>query len=307
MATVSSLINSGLCAFQDLLGTETSKGCTNQIKAAKSIWLIAPGAEFRAGEDYEAEKERLILASKLIPLKGVNTFEENGSEDAVETLSDDTQIVTNEGKYKFTATFTSGLYFNKALHSVKGYRNWNVIIIDGDGVYGTSTTGGGLTGFTTGMMQPAKLTIGSNSAGQKEGIMFQFLDRAELDQDFAFISDSSARKQKGVTQIELSLVNAPADTDTTLTVKAVLAQDKSIAFTGVDYQKFLVTAAGVTANPTAGDDSATEGTYVLTVGALVAAQEGSVKLFDNSGNTSVVKGADGDYYKSNLLTYTVAA
>ena len=259
MATISEQINAGLCTLGDLLGTEISKTCVSQITTARAIWAISPSEEFRAGEDFDSELQRLITSQKLVVLNGVNTFEENGSADAIETLADDTQLVTNLGKYKFDASFTNGMYFHKAVGSLEGFRNWNIIIVTGDGVWGTLSSTGGLKGYTTGMVQRAKLTVGSNSAGQKEGLMFQFLEREELDNDFAFIPNTDARKQKGVTQVALSLVNTPADSDTTLTVKAVFAQNQSVAFTGVDYAKFNFKENGTTANPTAGDDSATDG------------------------------------------------
>jgi len=305
MATTKEMINSGLCALQDVLGTDISKGCVSQIQAAKSIWAIAPGESFRAGEDFESEKTRLILASKLVILNKVNTFEENGSDDAVETLADDTMGVTNEGKYKFLATFTNGVYFNKALHSIKGFRNWNIMIVDGKGVWGTKTTLGGLTGFTTGMIQPAKLQTGTNAAIQKEGLGFQFTDRTELDVDFGFIVDSTARKQKGVTQIELSFVNAPKASDAVVTVKAVLAQDKAIAFTGIGFANFLIGKNATSSAPTGGADTTIPGTYPLATTAISVNDQITVKLF--SENTSVIVGPDGDYYKSNLLSATAIA
>lgn len=303
MSTIAEDINSSLCSLGTTIGGEIGKTCVSQITAAKSIWLISPGEEFVAGQTYESELSRLILAGKLVPLRGVNTFEENGSDDASETLADDTQGVTNEGKYKFLATFTNGMFFNKALHSYKGFRKWNVLIVTNEGIWGTETSTGGLTGYTTGMIQPAKLTVGSNTSIQKEGLMFQFVERPELDSDFAFRSDTAARKVKGVTQVALSFVNAPADTDTTLTVKAVYAQNTSEAFTGIDYAKFLNTVNGSASNPTAGDDSTTTGTFVLTVAALSTADTGVVQF--GSGNATVITGADGDYYKSNALAYTV--
>jgi len=305
--TISQLINAGLCALGNVLGTEISKGCITQITAAKSIWLLKPGEMFRAGETFAAEFERLIKAGSLIVLNNVNTFEESGNDDTTETLDDDTMFVTNEGKYKFDATFTNGMYFNKALHSLKGFRRWNTLIVTTQGIFGKKDAEGNLSGFTTGMIQPSKLVIGSNSQGQKEGLMFQFTERADLDSDYGFIQDTTARKQKGVTQVTLSFVNVPSDTDTTVTIKAHLAQDQNEAFTGEDFNDFLITTDGVTDNPTAGDDSATSGTYVLTKSAVSTGEVLTAQLYDNGSNTAVIKGEDGDYYKSNTITVTAVA
>lgn len=307
MSTIQEDINSGLCTLGELLGTEISKSCISAIKASRSIWAIAPGESFAADQTYESELTRLITNEKLVVLRGVATCTENGSEDASETLEDDTKFITNKGKYAFAATFTNGMYFNKAVGTIEGFKNWNIILVDDNGIWGTKTTNGGLTGFTTGMIQRSKLVIGSNTQGQKEGLMFQFLVREELDDDFAYIPKTTAKKQKGVTQVTLSLTATPSDADTTNSVKAVLAQNESVAFTGIDYLLFLRTIGGVTANPTAGDDSTTEGTFLLTVAAESTGNEGAIRLYDNANNRPVIVGADGDYYKSNTVTYTTVA
>ena len=74
---------------------------------------------------------------------------------------------------------------------------------------------------------------------------------------------------------------------------------------GVDFSDFLGTKAGVTSNPTAGDDSATAGTYVLTVPARVSGEADTIRLYDNTNNVNVIKGSDGDYYRSNIATASV--
>ena len=305
MATIQEEINSGLCSFGSALGTEVGKTCISQINKALAIWLIAPNEKFDKTLTFAAEKDRLIKAGKLVILRGINTFEVSG-DDTTETLSDGTEFVTNEAKLKGTATFTNGMFFNQALHSIKGFRNWNVILVAKDGTWGTTTTIGNLTGFTTGMIQPTPLVVGTDSTVQKEGIMFQFVEPDEFNSNPVFRKDSTQAKQKGVTQVELSLVNAPADADVILTVKAVFAQNRSEVVPGFLFGQFLQKIDGGTENPTAGDDSATSGTYVLTVGALTAAEVGELSLYDNTGNNPVVVGLDGDYYRSNTVTYTVA-
>lgn len=302
MATVAELLNKGKChsdGFGSALGAETSKGCATLITAAKMIILIAPNAEIKKDAELYSEIDRLVLAGQMEILRGVQNFEQNGSDDATETLPDDTMRVTNEGKYAFLASFTNGLFFNKALHSLKGYKRWNVLLVDANGVYGVETETG-LKGFNTGMLQPAKLSFPSPTAGQQEGLRFQFLDRYELDEDYGFIMDSGIRKLKGVTEIKLALVNEPLAADTTVTAKAVLAMDESIAYEGATFADFDLTASGVDKAPTAGDDATTGGTYVLTVPALAAADELVLSM-------PVHKGPDGDYYKANGVSYSIPA
>jgi hypothetical protein len=143
--------------------------------------------------------------------------------------------------------------------------------------------------------------VGTNSEGQKESLSFQFLDRPEFDQDYAYIVDSTARKQLGVTQINLEFVNVPKAGDVVLTVKATLAQDRSVAFTGVDFASFKTSPV----NTTAGTDTVKEGTFVLTVPSVTAGADVTVKLFE--ALNSVIIGPDGDYYKSNLLKAKASA
>jgi hypothetical protein len=300
MATVEELLNKGKCAIDgsgNNLGLETSKGCATLITSAKTIIMIHPNEEIRNGETLEDEIDRLMLAGKMDIARGVQNFEENGSDDATETLPDDTMRVTNEGKYAFLATFTNGLFFNKALHSLKGFKRWDILLVDQNGVYGHRTETG-LAGFTTGMIQPAKLSFPSPSQGQTEGLKFQFLERYELDSDYGFIMDTSLRKLKGVTEVALNYVNEPAATDTDLRVKATLAMDSTTLHEGGGFENFSFTSGGTTNDPSAGDDTGEAGVYDLTISALAAGDSTELRM-------PVHKGADGDFYKGSSVSYDV--
>lgn len=306
MATVSELINAGLCSYGTILGTEISKSCISQITKMRASWYIAPGEEFAAGETFASELSRLILAEKLICIPQVETVSEVGNDDNVDTSDSGIEQTTQEGLYKWELMFKNGAYFNKAIKTtLEGYKRWNHIIVTKDGAWGTTTTTGGFTGFTCGQIKTKKLQLGTSTTSQMEGQTIQYINRDELDLDFAFIPDPLLYKQKGVTQVTLSYVNAPSDTDTVLTVKAVLAQNTSEPFTGITYTKFLHTENGAASNPTAGDDSSTTGTFLLTVAALATSDVTTLRL--GSGSSGVITGADGDYYKSNTLSATVVA
>lgn len=304
MATISELLNKGKCNVEGAgaaLGAETSKGCATLIDKTQMIIAIAPGAELKKDQNVHSEIDRLVLAGKMEIFRGVQNFEENGSEDATETLPDDTTRVTNEGKYAFLAGFTNGLFFNKAMHSMKGFKRWNILLVDEKGMYGVETPTG-LTGFTTGMIQPAKLGFATPTTGQTEGLRFQFLERYELDSDYGFIMDSSIRKLKGVTEVKLEFENDPIATDTTITAKAVLAMDESVEYEGADFEDFKLTVNSETKNPTAGDDTTTSGVYPLTL--ATPALEAGDELYLSM---PVHKGPDGDYYKSIGVSYSIPA
>lgn len=298
---VSELLNKGKCNLSDTLGLETSKGCATLITAAKTIVAIHPNEEIKKDQNLMDEIDRLVLAGKMDFMTNIQNFEENGSDDATETLADDTMRVTNEGKYAFLATSTDGLFRNRALHAtMKGFKRWNIMIIDTNGIYGHETETG-LKGFSTGMIQPAKLTFPSPSQGQVEGLRFQFLKRWELDEDYGFIMDSSLKKLIGVTEVELEYENAPAAADTNVTVNAVLAMDASIKYEGATFSDFKVRVDGEDNVLTAGDDSAAAGTYPLTITDALAAEDG-VRTY-----MPVHKGPDGDYYKSLGVSYDIPA
>lgn len=310
--TAQELANLGVCGAGNALGTNIDNGCADILKAAHSIWLVSPSLVIAEDEDITLTYIQTLQAQgKLVILQGVNTFEENGSDDAVETLADDTMITTNEGKYKFMATFVHGMYFQIALGSVRGYGNWRTMYVDKEGkILLTENATGGFKGFKTNEIKRSKLSMPSNSESMKQGLEFQLTERFEMD-DYPVVwypenLGFDPRQVEPITQVHLELVNAPADTDTTLTIKATFRRGKKDAFSGAAFGDWLATANGATSNPTAGDDSVTEGTYILTVSALVSGQTGSIKLYDNGNNRDVVT-VDGSLFKSNTLTWTVSA
>ena len=193
MSTITTLLNLGSCGAGSVLGTGSKKGCLKQLTSARSIWAFNPGQAFAAASTFDETAVQLMQAKgNLIVLQGINTFEENGDDDNIETLDDTTKIVTTEGKYAFFATFTNGLDFNAALHTLKGYGNWNMAIVTSKGdIWGAIDTAGGFTGFDTGMVQPAKLQVGTTQAGQKEGLLFQFLDRDEVDSGYGLMEKAN--------------------------------------------------------------------------------------------------------------------
>lgn len=311
--TAAELSNLGICGAADVLGTNTEKGCADIIIAAHSIWLLRPSLVIPVGTTINlAYITTLQKAGDLIVIQGINTFEENGSDDAIETLDDDTMIKTNLGKYKFLATFTHGLYFQEALGSVEGFSKWRTVIVDKEGsILLTSHITGGYKGFKTGLISRKKLQFPSNTTGLKQGLEWQLLERFEMDDNYVLWQSENLgfdpRQVEPVTQVELSLVNAPAATDTAITVKAVVRRGRQDAVAAALFGQWLQTIDGGTENPTAGDDSATAGTYVLVIGALSENEVGTFQMYDNSNNSNIIEIAGDGLYKSNILNYVVTS
>lgn len=312
MATIAELANKGACGAGSVLGTNSKKGCSKQLTSARALWLFAPGKGFASSDTLSLSTVQTLQAKgELIVLQGVKTFEENGDDNNIETLDDTTKRVTNEGKYAYRCDFTNGLDFNAALHSLKGYGNWNVAVVTANRqIYGAKlNSSGGFSGFDTGMLQPEKLRPGTTQEGQREGLMWQFLDPDEVNSEFVLIEgkelDFNPLSVEGINEVVLSYVNTPSDTDTTITVKATL-KDMKTAVSGGTYSDFLRKVDGVTSNPTAGDDSSTAGTYVLTVSAVSTGDVETIELYDNANNRDVIT-LDGDLYQSKTATATAVA
>lgn len=311
--TAQELANLGTCDAGAALGFNTDTGCADLLEAAEAIWLLAPSLRISPTQEINAAYiKTLQMAGQLVIIKGINTFTENGNDDAIETLEDDTQILTNKGKYKFMATFANyGLYFNRALTSIEGKGGWRTAIVDKKGdVFLTRNDDLETFGFTTGMIRQTKLQVATNTVGTKSGFEFQMLNRYELDEYYVRWAnenlDFDPRLVEPVTQVWLSLVNAPADTDTVTTVKAVADRGRKVAITGINFDQFLNTIDGATENPTADDDEATgDGIYVLTNASAVSSNEvGALRLYDNANNSPIVD-VGGVLYKSNTVAYTV--
>lgn len=305
------ITNLGACGSKDALGFNTDRGCPDFLKALHSIWLTPPDVVIPPGVINEAYIKSLQMAGDLIVIKGINDFVENGNDDAIETLGDDTQLFQNKGKYKFLATFAEdGLYLNRALSSIEGHGNWNVMIVDIKGdIFFTTHKSGGYKGFTTGMIRQVKLQFSTFATGTKSGLEWQFINRYEMDDNVRTWKnenlDFDPRQVESITQVFLSLVNAPADLDVVLTVKAAVERGRESAVSGALFSQWLQTIDGATSNPTAGDDSVTPGTYILTIPALATGELGTVRLFDNSENSNIIDIAGYGLVKSNTVDYTV--
>ncbi|WP_109437820.1 hypothetical protein [Aquimarina sp. AU119] len=311
MALVKDLVNLGSCGVGNSLGMNVSLGCKQRIVAAQTIGAFTPGAFMDPNQELtEAYFLQLMEEGKIDLATNVTSFEENGSDDAIETLEDDTQIVTNEGKYKFMATFTSGLYLNRALHSLKGFGSRDIFIIDKEGsIILTKRNAGGVKGFTTGMIQPGKLQFPSNTVGQKESLMFQFLNRFEMDDNYVIIEkenlDFDPRIINGVSQVTLSYVNDPTAADTTITFEAVLTQDNKTPLEGLESNDIEFAVNGTVQSITPAPVVGFPGRYTATVTALASAENTSLRLHNTTDSRTIIN-KDGSLYKSLTLTKLVA-
>lgn len=308
MANLNTIINLVVCGVASALGTGF-KGCRPYLKKTQELWLVSRGFVFDGARALDATyAEELQAEGKLIVVKKIQGFTDNSSEDQIETLENGVKRTTTLGLYEFLVNFINGIYFHSALTSLNSFGSYDVLFVDTEGnIIGTKASNGGLKGFSVGMLQASRLTFATDTTGQREGLAFQLTDRAELDENYVFIQKQSTfdpRTLEGVNEVDLEYVNAPAAADTTLTIKATLRQSGAV-LSGLAFGDFLVKKNSVVANPTAGDDSVTAGTYPLTIAALVSTDVVDSSLYDNA-NSRIAVVSDGALYKSNTITATVA-
>ncbi len=313
MATISEILNVVQCGLGNPLGTGTV-GCKASLKKTASLWFTKRGFKYDSTKILnDAYISELKSAGKLIIVKGIKTFEDNSTDDTIETLSDKTSSVASLGLYQFNVKFVNGLAFQAALTSLRSFNSYDVTMVDGDNnIFGTKATDGSLKGFSTNMVNPGRLSFLTDSEGsQKQSLAFQLSDRDEVDSNYIFVDNKSLesgfspKSIDGVNEVVLSFTAVPVNAATSISVKATLKQDGS-AFTGVLYSDFLINKNGTSSNATAGSDSSTTGTFVLTVAALATDDVLDISLYDNT-NSRIGVVLDGEVYKSNTTSTVVVA
>ncbi len=95
MATISDILNVVQCASGDALGTGT-KGRPMNLKKTASFWFTKKGFKFNSSKTLNnAYIDELKASSDLTIVKGIKTFEDNSSDDTIETLSDQTSSLAS--------------------------------------------------------------------------------------------------------------------------------------------------------------------------------------------------------------------
>jgi len=308
MAILKNILNLVSCGLSAVLGTGT-KGCRPFLKKVTALSFLPAGFKLDGSRTLDDEYFTELQASgKLIHVKGIRTFTDNSSDDSMQEEEDGTKQVTKYGLYEFLVQFINGLYFHSALTSLNSFGDYDVIFWDREGNgLGTEAVNGSLKGFTVGMLQASRMSWATDTTTQKEGLAFQLLERTEVDTNYVFIDsanlDFNPNRKDGINEVVVSFPSIPEDASTTITIKAVTKQD-SKPFTGALFSDFIVKRDGVTANPTAGDDSVTAGTYELTTTINTTNEVLAAGLYDNALSQAVIA-MDTDLYKSNTATATV--
>jgi hypothetical protein len=308
MANLGNILNLVNCGLGAVLGTGT-KGCAPFFKKVTALSFLPAGFKLDSTRtlDFEYFKE-LQSTGKLIHVKGIRAFTDNSADDTIDELEDGTKQVARYGLYEFMVNFIGGMYFQAALTSLNSFGDYDVIFWDREGsALGTKSADGSLKGLTVGMIQASRLSWATDAQGLRNGLAFQLLERSEIDTNYVYISsdnlDFNPNMVDGINETVVSFASVPVDASTSITLKVITKQD-SKPLTGALFSDFIVKRDGVTANPTAGDDSVTPGTYVLTTTINSTNEKLAAGLYDNAENREVIAFGD-DLYKSNTATTTV--
>lgn len=307
MSTLNSSLNVTSCGASEALGTGL-KGCKKFFKKAVKAWLVPQGYTFDGAQDFTDDYVNTLIADgKISVLSNIASIDDESKQNTYEDIGDGIDVLDVDGLYGFKLKFIQGLYNQEVLQSLSGNARYDILFVDATGkLLGTlASDGTSLKGFTLGVHQVEIMEgfLSKNTA--REAFKIQMTNIYEM--------SSTAIKEKdtdfnglnavGVNEVVLTYVNTPADTDTTITVKAVRKNDGA-AFTGAVFGQFNVKINGATANPTGGDDSATTGTFVLTgITAISTNDVVAISLYDNTNNRAGIL-VGSDYYKSNTATKT---
>lgn len=296
-------INTINCGASGVLGTGLA-GCRQDRKRVVALGLVEKGFIF-ATEITKAYMRSLQEDGTLIMLQGVVSFEDNTADDNIITRAGSgIKVVAGKNPYEHTVTFDNGINFHKALTSLSGYENYDLILFDVEAaIFLTVNKAGSPKGFTLGMFENGKYMGANGTDASSQTILLQLIDRAEIDERMSWINaselDFSPSELTGVNQV-LVTVDPIVTLSTTIVVSAFLL-DKTHPVEGLLVGDFLVLRNGVEIVPSAVAYSATTKKYTLTVTANTTADIVEVSL------DGILLTLADVLYKSNTATAAVTA
>ena len=197
------------------------------------------------------------------------------------------------------------------MNKLQSFKGWDLIIGDEAGNWILSTNAdGSFGGFTAGHITP-ELTKRKVQGGDSEmkSLLIQFTNRLQWDVNYAVLNagqlDFYAEDVPTVNGVDLDFTVAPSNSDTTLSVTALLNSDHDTKVIGLLAGNFILKVNGATVVPTVNETP--DGTYVLTISSISTGDVVSLGLWDASLNVDVTDLTNVLYRATPLLTATVVA
>lgn len=295
-------INKVDCSGAGVIGTGLA-GCRIDRKRVTALGLLQKGFVFaeEITKDYLRELQQ---DGTLIMLQGVVSFADNTADDNIITREGSGEkVVAGKNPYEYTATFDNGINFHKALTSLSGNGQYDLILFDVDNtMFGTAPKSGGFKGLTLGMFENGKYTGSNGTDAAAQTVAFQLTQRLEWDLYAGWITNDQLdfiyTELTGVNEVLISVAPVAASA-TTIVVDAYLL-DKTHSVDGLLTGDFELTKNGVVLAQTVVQSPTTK-KYTFTVAALSAADIITVRIKDTILTPLDV------LYKSNIATVVVSA
>ena len=269
-----------------------------------AIGLLKKGYIFTADVN-KALIQSLQQSGDLIFIKGVTELNDKTPDHTYRTAAGSgLKSVSGKNPYEYDVTFENGAAFSKALNSLEGNGNFDLIFWDkNDVIWLTQNKAGEIKGFTLGMHAVGNYKGDDGTNGAINTMMLQLKDRNEIDLRQGWIkpTDFAAEDLDGVNDIAFTL-SPVAAAATTITFKALL-NDKVSFVSGLTLAKLKVTKNGTIITPSAIASSSSTKTYALTVVAASAADIFTVETYDTVATSEIIN-LTGVLYNSNKATVT---
>jgi hypothetical protein len=297
-------------------GTDTANtgklGCLSLFGTPTNALLLRKGTKIPATTTFNvAYLTPLIQKGTIVPLIGASSFEDVSSEDAYSTNASGVKRLNLKGLPEYKLMFEEGHEFYRQMNKLQSFKGWDLIIGDEAGNWILSTNAdGSFGGFTAGHITP-ELTKRKVQGGDSEmkSLLIQFTNRLQWDVNYAVLNagqlDFYAEDVPTVNGVDLDFTVAPSNSDTTLSVTALLNSDHDTKVIGLLAGNFILKVNGATVVPTVNETP--DGTYVLTISSISTGDVVSLGLWDASLNVDVTDLTNVLYRATPLLTATVVA
>lgn len=296
------LLNKVNCGASGVLGTGLA-GCKFDIDRVIALGLLTKGYKFT--EDPNKEYMRQLQQDGILTmLQGIVSFADATADDNIATREGSgIKVVAGKNPYEKTATFDNGINFHKALTSISGYKQHDIVLFDVNGsMVVTVAKDGSPKGFTLGMFENQKYGFANGTDSNSQSVLFQMINRAEFDSNAGWYTtnelDFYPDELTGVNEVLVS-VDPIAVASTKISISAFLL-DKSHTVDGLLTTDFELTKNSTVLAQTVIQNPTTK-KYVFTVVANTAADIITVRI-----KGTVLTPLD-VLYKSNTATAVVTA
>ena len=294
-------------------GVNTGKiGCLSLFGTPAHLLGFSKGFVIPAATEFnDAYIRPLIQKGSIIPLIDASAFEDVSAEDAYSTNTKGIKRLNLKGLPEYKLMFEEGHEFYRELDKMESYKTYDYAIGDTDGNWMiVKRSDGDFKAFDGGHTTP-ELTKRQVEGGDPESksILIQFLNRLEWDRNYEILHAENLsftpQEIPLINGVEVTMDTIPADTDTTIDITVVLASDRNTGIEGLTVPDFVYKVDAATVVPSGIVDNG-NGSYKLTVAAIVAGQLLTIDTWHGATNTNVADSNGVLYRNVEVATETAS-